>query len=131
MNLNKHSQENKALIDLPTPINQPRTTKRNRLMLLLLIVVCASPVLMAYITYYFIKPQGGVTNYGKLIEPQRPIPDALVGRNNKGEIISLQSLVGKWVLVSVDASDCLQDCQQKIYYLRQIRLAQNVESTLR
>ncbi|MGH8756511.1 MAG: SCO family protein, partial [Burkholderiales bacterium] len=36
-------------------------------------------------------------------------------------------LRGKWVLLQVDSAACSQSCQQKLYYLRQVRLTQGKE----
>ena len=43
--------------------------------LIAVLAVCAAPLIASYFTYYVIKPKGGVTNYGALIDPrQYPIP---------------------------------------------------------
>ena len=48
---------------------------RGRWKLLAVLAVCAAPLIASYFTYYVIKPKGGVTNYGALIDPrQYPIP---------------------------------------------------------
>lgn len=100
---------------------------RGRWMLLLLIAVCVAPVLASYFTYYVIRPRGGSTNYGALVEPQRPIPSDLAVRNEKGEVVLLSSLTGKWLLIAVDGSDCNSACATKLYLMRQLRLTQGPE----
>ncbi len=56
---------------------QKGSWQRGRWMMLLIALICAAPVVASYITYYVIKPKGGSTSYGTLVEPQRPIPDSL------------------------------------------------------
>jgi cytochrome oxidase Cu insertion factor (SCO1/SenC/PrrC family) len=98
-----------------------------RWMLLLIIAICAAPVVASYFTYYVIKPRGGATNYGALIEPQRPIPTSLNVTDEKGQTVALTSLSGHWLMVSVDASDCGDACAKKLYFMRQVRLTQGGE----
>ena len=41
--------------------------------LYLVIAICAAPVIASYYAYYFVRPDAR-SNYGALVEPQRPIP---------------------------------------------------------
>jgi cytochrome oxidase Cu insertion factor (SCO1/SenC/PrrC family) len=100
---------------------------RGRWMLLLIIGVCAAPVIASYLTYYVIKPRGGMTNYGELIEPQRPIPADLHVQDEQGKDILLSTLNGQWLMVSVNPSACDDACAQKLYFMRQVRLTQGAE----
>jgi hypothetical protein len=50
------------------------SSHRGRWTLLLIAIICGAPIAISYFTYYVIKPKGGTTSYGTLIEPQRPIP---------------------------------------------------------
>ena len=52
----------------------PAQRRRQRLKLLAILLVCAAPVIASYLAYYVMPPLGR-TNFGDLIEPQRPIPD--------------------------------------------------------
>jgi cytochrome oxidase Cu insertion factor (SCO1/SenC/PrrC family) len=101
--------------------------QRGRWKLLLLAAICAAPVIASYVTYYIIKPQGGVTNYGALIEPQRPIPPSLTVRDENNQALSLATLKGKWLMLSVDSSACDEACVKKLYFMRQIRATQSTE----
>jgi cytochrome oxidase Cu insertion factor (SCO1/SenC/PrrC family) len=110
----------------PAP-GQPRgkgSWQRGRWTLLLIALVCAAPVLGSYFTYYVIKPKGGTTSYGTLIEPQRPIPEALVVTDEDGKPMKLASLRGRWVMISVDSSACDKPCVTKLYFMRQVRATQ-------
>lgn len=91
--------------------------------LFLVIATCAAPVILSYLTYYVIKPQGRV-NYGDLIDPRTyPIPD-LASTDLEGKPASLEQFRGKWILLQVDNAGCEAACQQKLYYMRQLRLTQ-------
>ncbi len=94
--------------------------------LFLVIAACAAPVILSYLTYYVIKPQSR-TNYGDLIDPRAyPIPD-LGSTSLEGQPASLEQFHGKWILLQVDSADCQQACNQKLYYMRQLRLTQGKE----
>jgi len=111
--------------------SEPRGSwQRGRWKLLLLAAICAAPVIASYVTYYIIKPHGGVTNYGTLIEPQRPIPPSLTVRDENNQALPLATLAalqGKWLMLSVDASACDEACVKKLYFMRQIRATQSTE----
>ncbi|MEI6724376.1 MAG: hypothetical protein WCO67_26735, partial [Betaproteobacteria bacterium] len=74
-----------------------------RLKMLLVFLVCASPVVASYVSYYFLKPDGR-TNYGSLVEvkPVSAIPLALLN----GQAFSMSEFKGKWVLASADVAEC-------------------------
>ncbi|MWL86125.1 MULTISPECIES: cytochrome C oxidase subunit I [unclassified Cupriavidus] len=98
-------------------------TRRGRLQMLMLLLVCASPVLFSYFTYYVIKPEGGSTNYGALIDPQRPMP-AVTLTDERGQPMPLAQLRGKWVMLMTDPSACGEACARKLFTMRQIRAGQ-------
>ncbi|PMS25425.1 SCO family protein [Trinickia soli] len=97
---------------------------RGRWMVLLIALVCAAPVIASYLTYYVFKPHGGTTNYGTLVEPQRPISEALIVKDEAGKPMPLASLRGRWLMISVDRSACDEACATKLYFMRQIRATQ-------
>lgn len=98
-------------------------TRRGRLQMLMLLLVCASPVLFSYFTYYVIKPSGGSTNYGALIDPQRPMPAAQL-IDERAQPQPLTALRGKWLMLMTDASACDEACARKLFTMRQIRAGQ-------
>lgn len=108
---------------LPTPegVGQdPAThTRRGRWQMLLVLLVCAAPVLASYFSYYVLRPEGR-RNFGKLIEPQRDLPD-LASRNLSGEQSNLKALRGQWLLISVAAAACDDACSAHLYLQRQLR----------
>jgi len=98
-------------------------TRRGRLQMLMLLLVCASPVIFSYFTYYVVKPSGGSTNYGALIDPQRPMPAVSV-TNERGEPVPLATLRGKWLMVTTAPSACDEACARRLFTVRQIRAGQ-------
>ena len=99
--------------------------KRRRHTLWLIFAVCAAPLVASYTLFYLGGPSGHV-NYGELIEP-RPLGDARVTLMD-GRALALSELRGEWVLLTVDAALCDKRCEQKLVYMRQVRLAQGRES---
>lgn len=107
-------------------INIISKKKSGRRKLLMVLVICAFPMIASYISYYFIKP-GGRVNYGKLIEPQREMPSLILTEPND-KVIPINTLKGKWLMITVGGAKCDQVCDEQLFYLRQIRLAQGKDS---
>jgi hypothetical protein len=85
---------------------------RNKAKILLIGLVCAAPLVLGTLAYYYKWDVGSPANYGELIAP-RPLAGA-----------PFERLRGKWLLVAADASACDAWCEKKLYYLRQLRRAQ-------
>lgn len=96
---------------------------QGRWKLFAVIAICASPLIASYLTYYVIKPQGR-TNYGTLIDPRAYSIPALGATTLDGKPVPLETFKGKWVILQVSDSECLQPCQQRLHDMRQLRLAQ-------
>ncbi|MQA37362.1 redoxin domain-containing protein [Rugamonas sp. FT29W] len=91
------------------------------------LAVCAAPLVGSYLTYYVIKPKGGVTNFGALIDPRdHPIP-AMASTSLDGKPLTLDNYKGKWIMLKVGPSDCKQDCQDQLFAMRQLRTMQGKE----
>ena len=93
---------------------------RGRWKLYAVIAICAAPAIASYLVYYFVRPDAR-SNYGTLIEPQRPMP-ALHLKTLDGAGVDTASLRGKWLMVMVGGGACPSVCQDKLYHLRQVRL---------
>ena len=108
---------------LPAPqealADDAQRTVRGRLRMLAVLLVCASPVIASYFTYYVIRPEGR-RNHGELIEPQRPMPAVTVTALD-GKPHPLSSLTGQWLLVSVGGGACDPACERNLYVQRQLR----------
>jgi hypothetical protein len=94
--------------------------RRSRIKLYLVMAICAAPVLASYYAYYFVRPEAR-SNYGELIDPQRPMP-ALHLQTVDGRPFDSASLRGKWVMLMVAGGDCAAACVDRLYHLRQVRL---------
>jgi hypothetical protein len=92
---------------------------KGRLKMLAVMLVCAAPVIASYFTYYVIRPEGR-RNYGELIDPQRTLPTATAQKLD-GSPLPLPTLKGQWLLVSVAGGACDAQCQQHLYFQRQLR----------
>ncbi len=107
---------------------QPKGSwRRGRWMLFLIALICGAPIAISYFTYYVIQPKGGSTSYGTLVEPQRPIPAALMVTGDDGREVPLASLRGRWLMISVDSGACDEACVHKLYFMRQVRATQGAE----
>ncbi len=96
---------------------------RGRWKLMAVLLVCASPLIFSYLTYYVIKPTGR-TNYGALIDPRaHPIP-ALGTVGLDGKPLALDAYKGKWIMLQVAPGDCQQACKDQLVAMRQLRLMQ-------
>lgn len=118
-----------------TPHSPPNTGKkstRSVLPLYLILVISLAPLVMALLAYYVpslgLRPEGD-TAYGTLIEPQRPMPapQDLSLTTLEGEPFDLQSLKGKWLLVTTDSAACTESCVRKLFVLRNSHASQGKE----
>lgn len=87
---------------------------RNKLFLIGL--VCLAPVVIGWGAYLSGWTPGTRGNYGELLTPQ-PLKSA-----------ALDPVRGKWVLVTFDAAGCDTYCEQKLYFMRQVRKAQGKDT---
>jgi len=94
-------------------------TRMGRWKMLAMMLICASPVIASYFTYYVVRPEGR-RNYGELIQPQKDMPQ-VSAKDLKGEPVPLTSLKGQWLLVNVSSGACAERCQQNLYFQRQLR----------
>ena len=107
------------MTERPPAAAAPSHWRRYR-MLYLLLAVCVAPVIASYTAYYLLPPAGR-TNYGALVEPQRPLP-ALSLRRLDGTAVEAASLRGSWTMVQVDGGECDAACAKKLWQMRQVRL---------
>jgi hypothetical protein len=99
--------------------DDPRRIRMGRWKMIIVALVCATPVVASYFTYYVVRPEGR-RNHGELINPQRPLPD-VVTTNLQGQGSNLRALKDQWLLVSVAGGACDALCQKHLYLQRQIR----------
>ncbi len=95
-------------------------TRLGRVKMLLVLLLCASPVIASYFTYYVIRPEGR-TNYGELILPTRSLPANLQLQTLQGQPVDSASLRRQWLLVVVSPSRCDAACESQLFMQRQLR----------
>jgi peroxiredoxin len=101
--------------------------KRGRWMLWLVLLVCASPLIASYLTYYVIKPEKR-NNYGTLIDQRaHPIP-AMATTTLDGRPQALEQFKGKWVMLMVGPGACPEACRKQLFAMRQLRLMQGKDA---
>ncbi len=101
-----------------TDLSKPQPPRRSRV-LWWLVAVCLAPVVASYLAYYVLPPSQR-TNYGDLIEPQRPVAQVTVATLD-GQPTSLAALKGAWIMLQLAPATCDADCQQRLWWMRQVR----------
>ncbi|WP_229491758.1 cytochrome C oxidase subunit I [Massilia sp. HP4] len=97
--------------------------RRGRLKLLVLLLVCAAPIIVSYITFYIVKPDGR-TNYSTILDARTlPIPE-MTTTTLDGKPRTLADLKGKWIMVRVGGGACDEECGRQLYAMRQWRTMQ-------
>ena len=101
----------------------------------LIVIICALPFTLAAALYFAPVWVGhvpgaervvdallpdGKTNYGELIEPQRPM-HAFAAQDLDGRAVDLRALRGCWVMVTVASDACDAQCLAQLYLMRQVR----------
>ena len=110
-----------TLPELISPdVSAASRTRMGRLKMLVVLLICAAPVIASYLTFYVVRPEGGRRNFGELIEPQRILPD-VAGSTLDGKAVNLRDLKDQWLLVSVSAAGCAEQCARHLYLQRQLR----------
>ncbi|MEN9829784.1 MAG: hypothetical protein RLZZ80_1127 [Pseudomonadota bacterium] len=127
----------------PTPPPSTSTTKptTSRRTLYLVIAVCLAPVVLSYVMYYGVRPEGR-TNHGDLLSPQQTVTEVKTELLAKPEQESglldvikawpqddprhrfsqLGDFRGRWLMVWVGPASCDADCRDQLWQMRQVRL---------
>ncbi len=93
--------------------------KRGRLQVWLIALAFVLPIAAAFLW----TPRGFV-NYGELVAPARLIPDENLTRLD-GSAFRFSQLHRKWTLLYLGGPVCSDACQQNLYKIQQVRLAQS------
>jgi len=94
---------------------------KGRRTMILLFLICLAPVVAAYVAFYIWRPSR-LASYGTVISPAQALVTTSL-RTIDGRPLDA-GLKGKWVLALRAPSACDKDCQQQLYYTRQIRTIQ-------
>ena len=95
--------------------------RKTRTTLWLIAMVAATPLIAAYLLYFFWRPNAFV-NHGELV-PNASIADAVVQQPD-GTRFDFSRFKGKWLFLMVDSGACDAYCEGKLYRMRQVRLTQ-------
>lgn len=99
-----------------------------------IVLMSLAPVLAAVVAYFMpdlgLRPEGH-NNYGRILEPQRPVPsaEALPLATLEGAPFDLSTLRGQWVLVTADDAACPESCVRKLFILRNSHASQGKNVT--
>ena len=96
-------------------MREAEAIQRGRMRLVLIGIFFALPFALGWLVYAFQWTPGSTGNHGELLKPQR-----LSGK-------AFEALKGKWIFVSFDRAACARACEEKLYYMRQVRTAQGKE----
>lgn len=109
---------------MDTVMTKPSTTLRSRLTLFLIVAFFALPAILAWLLNFSgdFTPQA-TANHGVLIQPVKPVSaEGFV--DPQGAPLAADFFLGEWVLVYHLNGPCEEACQQSLYRMRQVRLAQ-------
>jgi cytochrome oxidase Cu insertion factor (SCO1/SenC/PrrC family) len=94
---------------------------KQKLVILGVGLVSVFPIVAALFFYYLAPPEARM-NHGELLPPARlpaqPLPLL------SGGAFRFEQMKGKWLLLQIDSGSCEARCRDKLYAMRQIRLAQ-------
>lgn len=91
-----------------------------RFKLILLFLAFASPVIASY-TAYYLMPPAGRTNYGELLEPQRPLAQVHLSEKTPDDF-PWSSLRGRWVMLTAADGADEAALERRLFAIRQVRL---------
>ena len=101
--------------------NQKKFDKKYQLVLLILLFLV--PPVAAYVLFYTdFRPSSGA-NYGQLISPAKPIANVILTTPD-GREFKFSDLREKWVLLYLGGPECNEACNENLYKIHQVRLAQ-------
>ena len=110
----------------PSKPAEPQQRKRGRWMLWLVLLVCASPMIASYFTFYVLKPEKR-NNYGTLIDQRaHPVP-AMATTTLDGRPAALEQFKGKWIMLMAAPAACDDACRKQLFAMRQLRTMQGKE----
>ncbi len=98
----------------------------NKLALIAVFCVFLLPVVVATLIHseWVDWRPAGTRNYGELLQPVVPLEDFEVSGRHNGTV-DRDALKDQWILVYFQASPCGESCLENLYWLRQVRRAQD------
>ena len=109
-----------AVHSMPMPLGEGvDPPKRSRWTLWLVLVVCATPVIASYFSFYVLDLRGRA--YSDLITPTRDLPPTMALSTLSGEPVAAEALKGQWLLTYVPDRACDTGCERMLFMQRQLR----------
>ena len=99
----------------------PRGIWRGRIIFLIIVAIFIVPIIAAWWLFKNVDPgkPWGTSNAGTLINPPQPLSSFQVKNANNADYF-LENLQGKWTMVFMPPSNCLEACRKNIYHMRQV-----------
>ncbi len=99
----------------------------NKAVIILVFVLFGAPVLIATLLHseWFDARMGGTRNHGEFVQPVIPLPDGWQASRGDGSSLSRDDLLDRWQLVHRRQQPCDEACLEDLYWLRQVRRAQD------
>jgi len=100
-----------------------RATKGRRILILVFLTTTIPLVAAFILAQSGWRPHGARVNHGELLQPARPLP-ASTFQDPRRKPVTLDSLKGQWLLVTVAHGSCTVPCRSNLWKMQQVRLAQ-------
>lgn len=98
---------------------------RSRRTFIILVLVILSPIVISSILHRWNYHPEHTVNYGELLDVK---PLQIMATNlEDNTIFRNRQLKGMWNLLIIDSGECDGYCQEKLYIIKQVRLAQHVD----
>ncbi len=101
----------------------------NKLALIAVFLVFLLPVMTATLMHseWFDWQPASMRNHGELVQPVLPVRDfeITLTSDTGAEAISRDALLDRWMLVYYHPTGCAEACLENLYWLRQVRRAQD------
>lgn len=99
----------------------------NKVVIILVFVAFGAPVLIATLLHseWFDPSLGATRNHGELVQPVIELPADWVIQRDDGTKFGQVDLLDRWHLVHLRNEACDEACLEALYWLRQVRRAQD------
>lgn len=106
-----------------TPVRTGRHT------LVMIVLLFLAPVVLATSLYFSgWRPEGKGLQQGELVQPARPLANASLRKADATEY-RLHTMRGSWSFITFSRLPCNDICQNNLYKMQQVRLAQGKDAT--
>lgn len=107
-------------------MSNEKVTRSRRTFILLVSLILSPIIISSFLHRWNYRPEHTV-NYGELLEVK---PLQIIATNiEDNTIFRARQLKGVWNLLIIDSGECDGYCQEKLYIIKQVRLAQHVDKS--